>query len=103
MCLTVLALPHRAPDVARAVSVLPGRGAQLAVGTAGALSLAGFLALHTWRDLAAPAASWWMRTTPVWLLVMGLGTLVYALGARRRAARGGSAAAPRLGDVPGRA
>ncbi len=39
--------------------------------------LAVFLVVHTWRDLTAPAAAWYFRSTPLWLLVMAIGSLVY--------------------------
>jgi ABC-type nickel/cobalt efflux system permease component RcnA len=39
--------------------------------------LAGFLAVHTWRDVTAHAAAWYFRSTPVWLLVMAAGSLIY--------------------------
>ena len=45
--------------------------------------LAWFLGVHTWRDLTMPVAAWYFRSTPVWAVVMALGTVIYL---RERAA-----------------
>ena len=39
--------------------------------------LLGFLAVHTVKDLTAPVAAWYFRSTPVWLVVMALGSVIY--------------------------
>lgn len=77
MCISVLTLPGRNPSIAREVRVLPARGAQVTVSVIGIIVLGGFLAVHTWKDLSAPVSAWYFRSTPVWLLVMGLATLIY--------------------------
>lgn len=77
MCVSVLTLPGRNPAIAREIRVLPGRGAQVAVSVIGIVVLSGFLAVHTWKDLSAPVAAWYFRSTPVWLLVMCLATVIY--------------------------
>ena len=43
----------------------------------GVVVLAGFLAVHTWKDLTGPAAAWYFRSTPVWAVVMAIGSLIY--------------------------
>jgi APA family basic amino acid/polyamine antiporter len=53
------------------------------VATLGVVVLAGFLAVHTWKDLTGPAAAWYFRSTPVWAVVMALGSLVYRLEVNR--------------------
>jgi APA family basic amino acid/polyamine antiporter len=77
MCCSVLALPRRNPVLSREVRVLRNRRAQVVLSSAGILLLGGLLVVHTLRDLAAPVAAWYFRSTPVWLLVMGLGSAVY--------------------------
>jgi amino acid transporter len=77
MSVSVLTLPARNPAIANDIRVLPGRRAQIAVSVAGILVLGGFLAVHTWKDLSAPVAAWYFRSTPVWLLVMCLATVIY--------------------------
>jgi amino acid transporter len=83
MAAAVLALPSRNAALARAVTVLPSRSVQAPLAAAGILVLALFLAVHTWRDLTMPVAAWYFRSTPVWALVMAIGTVIYL---RERAA-----------------
>jgi len=77
MCCSVLALPQRNPELAREVRVVRSRRAQVAVSVAGIVLLGVLLAVHTLKDLTAPVSAWYFRSTPVWLLVMGLGSAVY--------------------------
>lgn len=76
MCVAVLALPRTNPALAEGMTL--GRPAtRRALALAGIAMLALFLAVHVWKDLTAPVAAWWLRSTPVWLLVMLGGTLLY--------------------------
>ena len=77
MSVSVLTLPRRNPAIARDVRVLPNRTAQVIVTSTGIIVLLTFLAVHTWKDLSAPAAAWYFRSTPVWLVVMGVATVLY--------------------------
>jgi amino acid transporter len=78
MAVSVLALPARNPALARAVTVIPRRALQAPLALAGVAALALFLAVHTWRDLVVPVRSWYFRSTPLWLIVMAIGSLIYA-------------------------
>lgn len=77
MAVTVLTLPRRNPDLARDVTVVPSRSLQVPLATLGVVVLAGFLVVHTIKDLTAPVAAWYFRSTPVWVLVMAVGSLIY--------------------------
>lgn len=85
MCLAVLALPGRSPEIARHVRVLPSRPVQVAAAAGGVVMLAIFLGVHVWKDLSTPVAAWYLHSTPVWLAVMAVGTAIYLreLGALR--------------------
>jgi amino acid transporter len=76
MCLTVIALPRRNPAIAADVTVLPPalRAPLAGLGLA-LLSL--FLGVHVWKDLTAEVAAWYFHSTPLWLAVMALATLIY--------------------------
>jgi basic amino acid/polyamine antiporter, APA family len=84
---SVLTLPRRNPALARSVTVVPNIRVRRMVATLGVIVLAGFLAVHTWKDLTGPAEAWYFRSTPVWAVVMALGSLIYwrEVGALRRA------------------
>lgn len=77
MAISVLALPVRNPELARAVVVMPSRRVQVPLAALGALGLAAFLVIHTVKDLSSPAAAWYFHSTPLWVLVMAIGSLVY--------------------------
>jgi hypothetical protein len=80
---SVLTVARRNPTLARAITVVPDIRVRTALAALGAVVLAGFLAVHTWKDLTAPAAAWYFRSTPVWAIVMALGSLVYRLEVSR--------------------
>ncbi len=77
MAVSVVTLPGRNPGLARAVTVLPSRAVQVPLAVAAIVVLAVFLGVHTWRDVTAPAAAWYFRSTPLWILVMAAGTIIY--------------------------
>ncbi len=87
MCVSVLTLPRRNPALAREVKVVPQRRVQVPLALLGALLLGGFLAVHTAKDLAAPAV-WYLHSTPVWLTVMAVGTAIYVVQVRKLRRRG---------------
>ncbi|HJU41455.1 MAG TPA: APC family permease [Vicinamibacterales bacterium] len=77
IALSVLTLPRRNPTLARSVTVLTNVAVRSMVAAIGVIVLTGFLAVHTWKDLTAPAEAWYFRSTPVWAVVMGVGSLIY--------------------------
>jgi APA family basic amino acid/polyamine antiporter len=77
MAVSVLTLPRRSPALAREVKVLPSRRLQWPLAALGVVVLALFLAVHTAKDLTAPVKAWYLRSTPLWLLVMAIGSVVY--------------------------
>ena len=89
MALSVLRLPAHNPSLARAMRVLPSRPLQIAVASSAVVLLSILLAVHTWRDLHADVSVWYARSTPVWLLVMVIGSTVYWRETRALARRGG--------------
>jgi len=88
ICLSVLALPRRNPDLARRVTVVPSRTAQVVLSSLGALLLVLFLGVHVVKDLRGPARAWYFRSTPVWLAVMAVGSVLFLRAQRRLRQRG---------------
>ena len=82
MAVSVLTLPRRNPVLARSITVLPNARARTVMAALGVVVLAGFLAVHTWKDLTGPAEAWYFRSTPLWAVVMAIGSLVYWLEVR---------------------
>ena len=77
MCISVLALPRRNPEIAANFRVLSGATLRTCVCLAGIALLGTFLVTHTWKDLTADVAAWYFRSTPLWIGVMVLGSLIY--------------------------
>lgn len=77
MAVTVLTLPARNPNLARAVRVLPSPGARAALAALGVVVLGIFLAVHTWKDLTGPVAAWYFRSTYLWGVVLAAGSAIY--------------------------
>ncbi len=77
MCLSVIALPHRNPQLAKEIRLLRSRPLQLLLCGGGALILTLYLAVHVQRDLAATHPYWFFHSTWSWLAVMGLASVVF--------------------------
>jgi amino acid transporter len=77
MCLSVLALPRRNPEVAAAVTVLPSRTLQVPLASAGVVLLGVFLVVHVANDLRADVGAWYFHSTALWVAVMVLASVVY--------------------------
>jgi APA family basic amino acid/polyamine antiporter len=81
-------LPKRNPAIARHVRVFSARRIQVPLAFLGAVVLGGFLVVHTWRDLTTAAGVWYLRSTPMWLAVMAIGSAIYLREKRRLIQRG---------------
>ncbi len=77
MCISVLTLPRRNPQLALQVRVVPSRRIQIPVAVGGVLLLGGFLIVHIVKDLTAEVSAWYFHSTPVWLAVMAIATVIY--------------------------
>lgn len=77
MCITVLTLPGKNPKIAADVTVLKNRGAQVALAGLGAVFLTVFLGVHVWKDLTAELDAWYFHSTPLWIAVMVMASIIY--------------------------
>jgi len=77
MCVTVISLPVRNPEIARDVTVLKSRALQVPVAVTGIALLLLFLVVHVWRDLTTEVGAWYFHSTPLWIGVMALATAIY--------------------------
>lgn len=88
MCVTLMALPKKNPAIAKNIKVLTSNGLRKKLAWLGAAFLFGFLAIHVWKDVNAPATHWYFHSTYVWLLVMAVASLIYFWQLRRLAKNG---------------
>ena len=83
MCLSVLTLPARNPELAERITVFRSRAIQRVIAVSGLVMLTLFLVVHVYRDLNAEVAAWYFHSTPVWLIVMSIATAIYLREFRR--------------------
>lgn len=88
MCITVIALPYYNPALAKDIAVFRRRPVQLLLAISGALLLSVFLVVHTAKDLQADVDAWYFHSTWVWLLVLGLASLIFLWKRRQLVRRG---------------
>lgn len=77
MCITLLTLPKRNPELAKEIKVIKSRNAQLFIGIAGAILLVSFLGIHTYKDLTSNVSAWYFHSTPIWGIVMTLASVLF--------------------------
>lgn len=77
MCLTLLSIEKVNPQLAQEISIFKGRTKRLLIGFSGTLVLLFFLVIHTLKDLQSQAEAWYFHSTPIWLIVMALASLIF--------------------------
>lgn len=78
MCITLLTIKKVNPTLMADISVIKNRTTQLFIGIFGTIFLLGFLIIHTYKDLTAEASAWYFHSTPIWLIVMSLASIIFA-------------------------
>ena len=77
MCLTLITITKVNPTLANEIKMVKSLSKQRLIGYVGVLLLLVFLTVHTLKDLNADVEAWYFRSTPVWLIVMGIGSAIY--------------------------
>lgn len=77
MCLTLIYLPSKNPAIAKKIKVLTASALRKVLAWSGVFILTGFLIIHIWKDLNADVSAWYFHSTPIWLIVMSLASLIY--------------------------
>lgn len=83
MCITLVAITKVNPTLANQISVLKNRTLQLWIGWLGIFTLAAFLGIHTFKDLTAQTTAWYFHSTPIWLIVMGIASIIFGVNWHR--------------------
>jgi amino acid transporter len=99
MAVTVLTLPKRNPALAAGVTVITSPRWRTMLAGAGVVVLAVFLMMQVWKDLTAPVAAWYFRSTYLWAIVLAAGSLIYFREIRALERRGVDVRA-RFGELP---
>jgi len=77
MCLSVWFLPHHNPSIASQIKIFKSRKIQRIISISGSLILSGFLVIHVAKDLNSTVSEWYFHSTPIWLIVMSLASLLF--------------------------
>ena len=77
MCVTLITIPTINPILADKISVIKNRTYQSLIGILGIFFLLLFLFVHTYKDLTSSASNWYFHSTPVWLIVMFIGSVIF--------------------------
>lgn len=88
MCISVLLFPKINPALASQIQIFKFRKLQLFIGFGGTLLVSAFLVIHTIKDLNATAAAWYFHSTPVWLIVMSIASVIFFFQWRKLKAAG---------------
>jgi len=78
MCITLLAITKMNPVLSGQISIVKNRKVQLLIAILGILTLVCFLCIHTYKDLNAEVSAWYFHSTPIYLIVMALASLIFA-------------------------
>ena len=79
MCLSVGFLPKRNPMLAKEIKLFRHPRGQQAIAILGSIFLISFLIIHVSKDLSADVSAWYFHSTWVWLIVMGLASVLFYL------------------------
>jgi amino acid transporter len=79
VCVSVVFLARRNPELAAGFRVLRSRPAQILLGGAGAILLGVLLAAQIAKDLSAELTAWYYRSTWVFLLALGAVSLLFLI------------------------
>lgn len=77
MCLTLITITRVNPDLAKEIKMVRTLSRQRIIAFGGIVLLMVFLTVHILKDLNADVEAWYFRSTPVWLIVMGIGSAIY--------------------------
>jgi APA family basic amino acid/polyamine antiporter len=77
MCLTLITISKVNPSLSSQIKMIRSKEIRYFIGIAGVTMLVLFLVVHTIKDLNADVEAWYFKSTPVWLIVMGIGSLIY--------------------------
>lgn len=77
MCLTLVAISKVNPELSGQIKMIKSGKLKKAIGIGGVVLLLLFLSVHTYKDINAQVETWYFRSTPIWLIVMAIGSCIY--------------------------
>ena len=77
MCITLISLPAHNPEIAAKMDIIRSKTLKGILAWAGIFLLMLFLTVHIIKDYQAQLEAWYFHSTPIWLLVMTLGSIIF--------------------------
>ena len=77
ICITLITIPSVNSALHNQIKFVAKRSIQVFIGYSGTILLVLFLSVHTFKDLTSDVDSWYFRSTPIWLIVMALASVIY--------------------------
>ncbi len=76
MCITLIFIQSRNPGLTKGMTLAKRKSTRIIMGLTGSLFLLIFLIVHTAKDIQN-TTEWYFKSTPIWLIVMLIGTIVF--------------------------
>lgn len=77
ICLAVINLKYRNPELAAEIKFIRSRPLQILLAVLGMFSLGLFLVIHIRKDFTTQVTAWYFQSTYLWLIVVAIASLVY--------------------------
>jgi basic amino acid/polyamine antiporter, APA family len=77
ICIALISIDRVNPALAAQIKMVKNPTQRKIIGWTGALVIAFFLAIHTYKDLNARVDAWYFHSTPIWGIVMALASLYW--------------------------
>lgn len=77
MCVTLIGIQKVNPTIAKDITMIKSMVMRKGLGITGVIFLVGFLTIHLWKDQNADVSAWYFHSTPIWVIVMIIGSIIY--------------------------
>ncbi len=77
ICVTLITIPSVNSKLSEQISMFKSIAIRRAIGYLGTFFLIGFLTIHVWKDINAEVDAWYFHSTPIWIIVMLLGSIIF--------------------------
>jgi basic amino acid/polyamine antiporter, APA family len=77
MCITLVHIGKSNPLIAKEIKIIKNSSIRNLIGIFGSIVLLFFLIIHIWKDLSTEVGAWYFHSTPIWLIVMALASIIF--------------------------
>jgi APA family basic amino acid/polyamine antiporter len=88
MCITLLVIGKANPLMAKEIKIFKNPFIRNLIGILGSIVLLFFLVIHTWKDISTEVGVWYFHSTPIWLLVMAIASIIFYMKLRKMKRQG---------------